>query len=95
MKAAEVNDKLLEEKRELEEILAKGDTAVREMEDKTRKIEAEKQKIDKEVCLFKSRLQIHWLEKTRTVTFRKVWLVIKYINNREVSIKPNVHTYNI
>ena len=48
-KAADVNDKLQAEKRELEEMLAKGDTAVKEMEEKTRKIESEKKELDKQV----------------------------------------------
>ena len=48
-KAASVNERLQAEKAELEEILAKGDTAVQEVEAKARKIEAEKKDLDKKV----------------------------------------------
>ena len=49
LKAEALNQKLLDEKREMEELLAKGDTAVREMESKTKKIENERKHLDKEV----------------------------------------------
>ena len=40
---------LKEETRALEEMLARGDMAVREVEEKARKIEAEKKELDKQV----------------------------------------------
>ena len=43
------NKQLAAEKSELEEQLAKGDEAGREMETKARKIEAEKKELDKQV----------------------------------------------
>ena len=48
-KAEALNQKMLEEKREMEELLAKGDTAVRDMENKAKKIENERKQLDKEV----------------------------------------------
>ena len=48
-KAEAVNEKLADEKAALEEILAQGDTAVREMEGKMRKVEAEKKALDAKV----------------------------------------------
>ena len=48
-KAEAANEKLAEEKAALEEILAQGDTAVREMEGKMRKVEAEKKALDAKV----------------------------------------------
>ncbi len=48
-KAEAVNNKLAEEKAELAAILEKGDTAVKEMEDKARKVESEKKALDVKV----------------------------------------------
>ena len=48
-KAEAANEKLAEEKAALEEILAQGDTAVREMEGKMRKVEGEKKALDAKV----------------------------------------------
>ena len=48
-KAEAANEKLAEEKSALEEILAQGDTAVREMEGKMRKVEGEKKALDAKV----------------------------------------------
>ena len=48
-KAEAANEKLAEEKAALEEILSQGDTAVREMEGKMRKVEAEKKALDAKV----------------------------------------------
>ena len=48
-RAQDVNEKLKQEKRELEEILARGDEAVREVEEKARKVEAERKALDKQV----------------------------------------------
>lgn len=48
-KAEAVNEKLSEERAALEDILAQGDTAVRGMEGKMRKVEAEKKALDAKV----------------------------------------------
>lgn len=51
-KAHVLNQRLLAEKEELEEQLAKGDEAVRELEDKAKKIENEKKEVEKQVSVF-------------------------------------------
>ncbi len=52
MKAAAANEKLAAEKAELEEALTKGDSLVKEMETKVRKVEAEKKELDRQVGNF-------------------------------------------
>jgi len=44
-----VNDKLVEEMKSLEDQLARGDEAVKEVETKAKKIEQEKKELDKQV----------------------------------------------
>jgi Flp pilus assembly protein TadB len=48
-RAQAVNEKLAAEMRELEEILSRGDEAVREVEERARKVEMEKKELDKQV----------------------------------------------
>jgi hypothetical protein len=48
-KAEAVNERLADEKAVLEDIINKGDTAVKEMEDKTRKVEQERKQLDTKV----------------------------------------------
>ena len=52
MKAEAVHQKLMKEKTELEEILAKGSSYMREMEEKVKKVENEKREIDRQVSHF-------------------------------------------
>lgn len=52
-KAEVINDKLVTEKAELEEALARGDEVVREMASKVKGLETEKNQLDKHVILFK------------------------------------------
>ena len=49
MKAEKLNEKLAAETSELEDALARGDEMVKEMEGKVKKLEAEKQKVDRQV----------------------------------------------
>jgi hypothetical protein len=50
-KAESVNEKLQDEKRELEAILAKGAGAVQEVEAKAKKVEAEKKELDRQASV--------------------------------------------
>ena len=49
LKAAATNEQLATEKAELEQALSKGDSLVKEMEGKVRKVEAEKKELDRQV----------------------------------------------
>lgn len=49
IKASTTNEKLLAEKSELEEALAKGDSLIKDMENKARKVEMEKKEVDRQV----------------------------------------------
>ena len=52
MKAEAVHQKLMTEKNELEEALAKGSSYMREVEGKVKKVENEKREIDRQVSHF-------------------------------------------
>ena len=56
MKAEAVHQKLMTEKNELEEALAKGSSYMREVEGKVKKVENEKREIDRQVSHFVRKL---------------------------------------
>merc|ERR1712108_92186 len=49
VKAEKINEKLAAETAELEDALSRGDEMVKEMESKVKKLEADKQKVDRQV----------------------------------------------
>ena len=71
-KAADVNAKLQAEKAELEAILAKGDTAVQEVEHKAKKIEAEKKELDKKVGDGGTGGKGSWVGTSESILFIKI-----------------------
>ena len=57
-----MHQKLSAEKAELEEVMTKGSSYIKDMEDKVRKVDNEKKEIDRQVSQLKSSKKIH-LEK--------------------------------
>lgn len=57
IKASTTNEKLQAEKSELEEALAKGDSLIKDMESKARKVEMEKKEVDRQVSDLARKLQ--------------------------------------